>query len=193
MEKLLILVDFQNDFIDGALGTKEAKAIVPKVIEKVKSYSPKDIIYSVDSHNSRTGRGIHDATIEEKNLPPHCEFYTQGWLIEPNVYNLIKDHATRNIKEEFAFLDLDFLLRLRIRKKIDKKEEYMWKFLFGGYFEIEIVGLCTDVCVISTALYLRSLLPTTKITVDSSCCAGTTPEKHKAALEVMESCLIEVK
>lgn len=171
--KYLIVVDMQNDFINGALGTQEAQAIVPKVVEKIKSYSFKGpVIYTMDTHNKD-----YLLTQEGKNLPvPHCIVYTEGWELA-NEIKVVKEPLSQVlIKPTFGCK----LLAEFLESQADEIEE------------IELVGLCTDICVVSNALLLKAYLPEIPITVDSSCCAGVTPAKHEAALETMRSCQINV-
>lgn len=168
MRDVLIVIDMQNDFIDGSLGTPEAQAIVPKVKEKIEKYKEagKDVIFTKDTHFEN-----YLDTFEGKNLPvEHCIKGTEGWEINKELNT--KVHTNIIHKRTFGYLDWDI--------HIDDNKT------------IEIIGLCTDICVVSNALILRAIFPNNIITVDASCCAGVTPEKHKAALEVMKSCQIEV-
>lgn len=169
MKKVLIVIDMQNDFIDGSLGTKEAVAIVPHVIEKIKSYAPEDVFATQDTHPQN-----YLETQEGRNLPvEHCIKGTPGWDIQKDIAALIpEDHVF--LKPTFGSVDL--------AKAMTKLEPD----------EIELVGLCTDICVISNALMLKAYMPEVPISVDASCCAGVTPEKHDAALETMRSCQIRV-
>ena len=139
MRETLIVIDMQNDFIDGTLGTKEAQAIVPNVAKKIKEYKDRGdkIIFTRDTHDTN-----YLNTPEGKKLPvEHCIYGTHGWEIADG---------------------------------------------------LELVGLCTDICVVSNVLILKATFPNADITVDASCCAGVTPETHKAALETMKMCQIEV-
>ena len=173
MRKILVVVDMQNDFIDGALGTKEAVAIVPAVKRKIKKYRPEDIFVTQDTHKKN-----YMETQEGKNLPVvHCVKGTPGWEISPKLKNAL-DGAEVFQKPTFGSNALANRLY-----KIAKEEP----------IEIEMVGLCTDICVVSNALLIKAKLPEVKITVDSKCCAGVTPEKHESALETMRSCQIIVK
>lgn len=167
MAKTLIVVDMQNDFIDGSLGTKEAQAIVPNVAKKIKEYKDagKQVIFTRDTHPEN-----YLDTYEGKHLPVvHCVKNTVGW----------------QITDELDFdIDNDVLI---------DKLTFGWTHWDDFKFEsIEICGLCTDICVISNALIIRANYPKIDITVDASCCAGSTPETHKAALETMKMCQIEV-
>ena len=170
MKKVLIVVDMQNDFIDGALGTKEAQAIVGRVIQKVKSYPPEAVYATMDTHFAN-----YLNTQEGRRLPvEHCISGTDGWLIRKEIYELL-EYGTICIKNTFGSMALPEAL-----KKNEDLEE------------IEIVGLCTDICVVSNALIIKAALPEVKVSVDASCCAGVTPKKHLAALETMRSCQVEV-
>ncbi len=164
--KTLIVIDMQNDFIDGALGTKEALEIVENVKNKIAEYrAGKDkIIFTRDTH----GENYLD-TPEGKKLPvKHCIKGTSGWQI--------KDGLT---------IDGDVI--------IDKPSFGYTGWSGMEFEEIELVGLCTDICVVSNALILKALFPDVKISVDSACCAGVTPETHNAALATMKMCQIEIK
>lgn len=173
MKKLLILVDMQNDFIDGALGTKEAEQIVEAVKEKIRSYPAENVIATMDTHETD-----YMDTQEGKYLPvPHCIRGTAGWEIRPDIAALL---TAAKIYEKPTFGSTRMANDL---KEQSEKEE----------LELEVVGLCTDICVISNALLLKAFMPEVKISVDASCCAGVTPEKHLAALETMRSCQIQVK
>ncbi len=163
--KTLIVIDMQNDFIDGSLGTKEAITIVPKVKKKIEEYreNKDEIIFTRDTHGEN-----YLETSEGRNLPvKHCIKGTDGWCISSE---LLTDGAKIIDKPSFGYTGWN-------------------KFAFE---EIEIVGLCTDICVVSNALILKALFPEIKISVDSSCCAGVTPETHKSALDTMKMCQIEV-
>ena len=164
--KTLIVVDMQNDFIDGALGTPEAQAIVPNVKKKIEEYDAREdaIVFTRDTHFEN-----YLETNEGKNLPvKHCIMGTHGWQIADG---LEVPYARYLNKPTFGWLG--------------------WK-SFDFDDEIEIVGLCTDICVVSNALILKAMFPEIKITVDASCCAGVTPESHKAALQTMKMCQINV-
>ncbi|WP_026509312.1 cysteine hydrolase family protein [Butyrivibrio sp. LC3010] len=172
MRKLLVVIDMQHDFIDGSLGTKEAVAIVPNVIEKIKKYDIKDVFATRDTHQPN-----YMQTKEGKNLPvEHCIINTHGWNIEEKIAELLKD-ATIIDKPTFGSTEL----ASRIKEIADKEE-----------IEIELVGLCTDICVASNALILKAFMPEVNISIDPDCCAGVTPEKHLAAIKTMESCQISV-
>lgn len=167
---LLVIVDMQNDFIDGALGTKEAEAIVPKVKEKLLSWREAGgkVVFTRDTHEEN-----YLETQEGKKLPvPHCIRGTKGWEISaqlPTETDRIIDKPTFGSEELAAYV-----------KGLENLES------------IELVGLCTDICVISNALLLKAALPEVAIRVDASCCAGVTPNSHCNALEAMKMCQIEV-
>lgn len=170
MGKLLIVVDMQNDFINGALGTKEAMEILPKVIEKIKNYKG-EIIFTRDTHGKE-----YLKTQEGKNLPvKHCIEGTYGWQLQEEIQRLAEKKESRIInKPSFGSLELPNIIK-------DFKVS-----------NIEIVGLCTDICVISNAMILKAAMPEVNISVDSSCCAGVTPESHDNALRAMKMCQIEI-
>jgi nicotinamidase-related amidase len=168
--KVLIVVDMQNDFIDGALGTPEAVAIVPNVKKKIAEYveNGNEIVFTQDTHFSD-----YLETHEGSLLPvPHCILNSHGFEIPKDINIESCDHICK-----YAF---------GWNWGLTKEDSY------PDWYDIEIIGLCTDVCVISNALILRSVYKGADITVDASCCAGTTPERHKAALEVMKSCQINI-
>ncbi|MBQ9062559.1 MAG: cysteine hydrolase [Eubacterium sp.] len=172
MKKILIVIDMQNDFIDAALGTPEAVKIVDAVKEKIRSYPVEDVIATMDTHTEN-----YMNTQEGKYLPvPHCIKGTEGWKIRADIAELL-DGAVIYEKPTFGSIQLAADLA-----KLSEKEE----------IELELIGLCTDICVVSNALLLKAAMPEVKISVDASCCAGVTPEKHLAALETMRSCQIQV-
>lgn len=173
MRKILIVIDMQKDFIKGALGTKEAETIVEPVIEKIKSYNIKDVYATRDTHTEN-----YLETNEGRHLPVvHCVSGTEGWEIDKRVAEVLKG-ATIIDKPTFGSVDL-----VRHLRDENMKEQ----------LEIEIVGLCTDICVVSNALLLKANMPEINISVDSKCCAGVTPESHRAALETMKMCQIDIK
>ena len=172
MKKILIVVDMQNDFIDGALGTKEAEQNVEPVMHKIKEYNTANIYATRDTHGTD-----YLSTQEGKNLPvEHCMKGTKGWEIRAEIEELL-DGAVIVDKPSFGSLELAELLY-----EENKKEE----------LEIELIGLCTDICVVSNAILLKAKMPEVKISVDASCCAGVTPESHAAALETMKMCQINI-
>ncbi len=165
MKKTLIVVDMQKDFVDGALGTKEAAAIVENVKNKIAQYAANgdEIIFTRDTH-----KPDYLSTNEGKHLPvEHCIEGTDGWKIYDG---LEVEGATYVNKPTFGYLN--------------------WKDY--NLEEVELVGLCTDICVVSNALILKAMYPEIKVSVDASCCAGVTPETHEAALATMKMCQVEV-
>lgn len=168
MKRALIVVDMQNDFIDGALGTKEARAIVPHVVEKIKNFDG-EIIFMKDTHDE-----AYLNTAEGQKLPvEHCIRGTHGWELHPYIEKLSGEHVIFE-KNTFGCIDLSKYL-------LTKKFEYL-----------EFVGLCTDICVISNAMIAKAALPEADIIVDSNCCAGVTPESHNIALKAMGACQIDI-
>lgn len=175
MSRLLIVVDMQNDFIDGALGTPQAQEIVEKVDEKIKEYHGKGdlVVFTADTHNEN-----YLSTQEGENLPvPHCIRGTSGWEISSVLFR--PEGSPVIEKDTFGSKELGIML-MELERAGDTPES------------IELVGLCTDICVISNALMVKAFLPEVPVTVDASCCAGVTPESHNTALSAMEMCQIRV-
>jgi nicotinamidase-related amidase len=172
MRRILVVIDMQNDFIDGSLGTPEAQAIVPAVAAKIGTYSREDVYATKDTHPEN-----YLETQEGRKLPVlHCVRETEGWNIRPEIAELL-DPARVFEKPTFGSLALaDEISRIADEEEI----------------EIELCGLCTDICVVSNALLLKACMPEVRISIDPACCAGVTPEKHLAALETMASCQIEI-
>ena len=171
MKKFLIVVDMQKDFVDGALGTAEAVAIVPDVVRKIEAFDG-EIFATLDTHFDN-----YMQTAEGKKLPvPHCIKGTDGWMLDRAVAAALeKKGYTAVEKNTFGSVDLP-----RLIEQAAGEDD----------FRIEVIGLCTDICVVSNALILKAHFPETEISVDAKCCAGVTPEKHEAALETMRSCQI---
>ena len=174
--KVLIVIDMQNDFVYGALGTPQAASIVSNVVNKINRYNESNdlICYTQDIHD-----GSYSETIEGKTVPPHCAVLSEGSLIVPEVYQALEDAAATHrlvLKDTYGY------------------NAWAENYPLVGWEPdiIELCGVCTDICVISNALILRSLYPKAVIVVDASCCAGVTVAKHRAALEVMKSCSINV-
>lgn len=172
MKKILVVVDMQNDFIDGALGTREAEAILENVAAKIKEY-PQDCIYATrDTHGSD-----YLKTSEGKYLPvEHCIKGTYGWEIRREIVEAMPEAV---IIDKPAFGSEELTARLREERKQQE-------------IEVELIGLCTDICVVTNALLIKTALPETVVKVDASCCAGVTPESHNAALLTMKMCQVEV-
>lgn len=165
MKKTLIVVDMQNDFIDMALGTKEAVAIVPRVKEKIHEYVERgnEVIFTRDTHSEN-----YLQTAEGKKLPiEHCIKGSKGWQIADGLY-------------------------VEGCKIIDKPNFGWPNWREENLEEVEIVGLCTDICVVSNALIIKAIFPDAYVKVDKNCCAGVTVETHEAALKTMEMCQVEV-
>ena len=171
--KTLIVIDMQQDFIDGSLGTKEAVGIVDNVKKKIEEYlkNGDEVIFTRDTHQEN-----YMDTNEGRHLPViHCIEETEGWEIRPELIDAVKKSGSGNVtiinKPCFGYTGWgDF-----------------------EFEEIELVGLCTDICVVSNALILKALFPEIKISVDAAACAGVTPESHNAALTTMKMCQIEIK
>ena len=177
--KALIVVDMQKDFVTGVLGTPEAKAIVPNVVEKIKAYQSEFVIFTHDIHFMFEDVGISiDKTIEEETLPPHCIYDTDGSKMICDL--LAFRYGNTYSKNTFMMLDLPEII------------QYDMDTLHFTIESIEVIGLCTDICVLSNALLLRSSFPNIPIIVDSNCCAGTDKESHEMALKIMKKNLIEV-
>ncbi len=174
-EKILIVVDMQKDFVNGSLGSKDAEAIVPAVVKKAREFDG-DLIFTKDTHFEN-----YMDTQEGHMLPvPHCMKGTDGWNLIPELEEIAveRDAATY---EKITFGCPELAEDLLERNKKTPIEA------------VELVGLCTDICVVSNALLIKAFLPETPIYVDSACAAGVTKEKHEAALETMRSCQIVVK
>ena len=171
--KVLVIIDVQNDFINGSLGSTEAQSKVPEIVKKIKSGSWDRIIVTQDTHEEN-----YLETPEGKNLPVvHCVRGTSGWEIESSV-----QEALRKIDTDVVYLEKPTFGSFEVPEACT------------GAKEIELCGFCTDICVMANALILKTAYyDTARVIVDSSCCAGVTPEKHNAALEVFKSCQIEVK
>ncbi|MBO4954228.1 MAG: cysteine hydrolase [Clostridia bacterium] len=173
MQKLLIVVDMQNDFIDGALGTKEAEAIVSGVAEQIRSFDGA-VLATLDTHEEN-----YMNTAEGAKLPiAHCIRGTTGWELHPQVQEALDEKKGETLeKPTFGSVQLPVWIRDRFNP---------------DELEITLVGLCTDICVVSKALLLKAHFPETPIAVTSSLCAGVTPDAHQAALSTMRSCQIDV-
>lgn len=183
--KILVMIDMQNDFLNGTLGNPETAAVLPNVCSKIAEYFVKTnypLIYTMDTH----GKDYLN-TQEGKNLPiAHCIDGTDGWDLPKDLKNLIvnSERAENDIicikKNTFGAKQLPEIL-LSVEKKMGEK-----------LTEIEFIGVCTDICVISNAMLVKAFFPEVKITVDSKCCAGVTPQSHCNALEAMKMCQINV-
>ncbi len=169
MKKLLVVVDMQKDFIDGSLGTREAEAIVPAVKEKIEAYqrAGDEVVFTLDTHSDD-----YLNTQEGRNLPvKHCIKGTDGWRLHEE---LEMYEGKRFEKGTFGSVECG-------------------QYVAGGDYEsAELVGLCTDICVISNAMVIKAMAQELTVLVDKSCCAGVTPESHQNALKAMEMCQIKV-
>lgn len=171
MKKAIVVVDMQKDFIDGALGTKEAQAMLPRMEAKLAAARAAGtaLVFTMDTHGEN-----YLATQEGKRLPvPHCIRGTKGWEIAASLQPFAQEAAAVIEKPTFGSTELPAVL--------------------ADYDEIELVGLCTDICVISNALLLKAFYPEKRISVDASCCAGVTVESHEDALRAMKMCQVDVK
>ena len=173
MRKILLVIDMQNDFIDGALGTREAGAIVDRVADEIRKYPARDIIATRDTHTKD-----YLSTQEGKNLPvAHCVKGTTGWALNSKIAAalgeaLIIDKPTFGSRE----------LAERLTQMAQAEE-----------LDITLVGLCTDICVVSNALLIKAFLPETPVRVIAACCAGVIPESHRAMLDTMKACQIQIQ
>lgn len=183
--KVLCVIDVQNDFIDGSLGTKEAQAVLPNIIKKIKNWNGFTIA-TMDTHGED-----YLSTREGRKLPViHCVHREKGWEMPDSVKAALEDGAYLGsyCKDTFASLrqhDEPSYFTQDVPQRI--------KEIAGSRdLEITLIGFCTDICIVSNALILRSYFPDATITVDSTCCAGTSPQSHQEALDVMKSCQIEI-
>ena len=174
MKKVLVVVDMQKDFVDGALGSKEAIAIVPSVVKKIKEFDG-EIFVTYDTHFEN-----YMDTSEGKKLPVrHCIKGTDGWELNDEVKQALNAKKFTPVeKKTFGSVDLPVLIKEAIG---------------DDDFTVELIGLCTDICVVSNALIIKAGFPEAPISVDAACCARVTPEKHESALETMRSCQIDVR
>jgi len=173
MKEFLIVVDMQKDFVDGALGTSEAVAIVPAVCDRIRAFEG-EIIVTYDTHADN-----YMDTAEGKKLPvPHCIKDTDGWQLDAAVAAALSDKAYTAVeKPTFGSTDLPYLVAAMAGEED---------------FSVTLIGLCTDICVVSNALLLKAHFPEKTIRVDAACCAGVTPDTHTAALTTMKMCQIDV-
>lgn len=180
MTKLLVVVDMQNDFITGPLGTPEAQAIVDSVREKIEDYRRNGdfIVFTQDTHFEKR----YPTTVEGTHLPIlHCVKGTKGWQIFDGLFS---EGAQEHVVVKSSFGLQYWCQRMNV----------LWGRMCGGFYPgiIEVVGVCTDICVITNAMALKTDYPGAEVYVDASCCAGTSPEMHEAALDVMQSCHINI-
>ena len=170
--KSIVVVDMQNDFIDGSLGTKEAQEMLPRLKDKLKKVVEEgsaELVFTMDTH----GKDYLN-TQEGKKLPvEHCIKGTQGWEISPELGEFVA--KAKAVVEKPTFGSTELIKHLNAAD------------------EVELVGLCTDICVISNALLIKAAYPEMKVSVDAQCCAGVTPESHANALEAMKMCQVEIR
>lgn len=173
MKKILIVVDIQNDFVDGALGSPQAQAIIPNAVNKIKNFDG-DIFVTYDTHYEN-----YMDTLEGKKLPvPHCIKGTNGWELNAEIANALTGKKYVSVEKlTFGSVQLPNMVK---------------EIIGNQSAEITLIGLCTDICVVSNALLLKANLLDAEIFVDASCCAGVTPETHNSALETMRCCQINV-
>jgi nicotinamidase-related amidase len=170
MKKVLVVVDMQKDFIDGALGTNEAVLVVDNVAETIKSFNG-EVVFTRDTHFDN-----YMETQEGKNLPvPHCIKDTEGWHLDKKL-EVIKT-SDMKVFDKLTFGSVELADYLKTIKDLES---------------VTLIGLCTDICVISNALLIKANLPEVKISVIEKCCAGVTPQSHKNAIEAMKMCQIEI-
>ena len=173
MRRILVVVDMQKDFIDGSLGTSEAQAIVGNVVNVIGQYAPEDIFATRDTHPEN-----YLETQEGRNLPViHCVKGTPGWELDPRVQRALRG---AQIVDKPTFGSKELAERIAC---IAKSED----------IEVTLVGLCTDICVVSNALLIKAYLPEVPVRVIASCCAGVTPESHQKALDTMRMCQVQIQ
>lgn len=180
--KVLVVIDMQNDFINGTLGTKEAVAIVDHVVQKIRDTSDTLVLFTLDTHQED-----YLDTPEGQKLPViHCLEGSDGWQIHRDVFSAWIDNKDRIIAPEIInnSFNKPVFGSVQLVDFLNSQSETI--------SEIELIGVCTDICVISNAIMIKNNLPHIKISVDSKCCAGVTPESHKEALNIMKMCQIDV-
>lgn len=177
MRKFLIIIDAQIDFVNGALGTPEAEHVVKNICDKIESESWDEVYATQDTHEDN-----YLSTLEGRKLPiKHCIRGSAGWSLHPAISETLKTIKYQVIQK--GTFGTSKLARAIASQQTNRDE---------NDFKIEIVGFCTDICVISNALILREAFPNIQIAVDVACCAGTTLDAHKAAIEIMKSCHIDI-
>ena len=173
MKHILIVVDIQKDFVDGALGTAEAVGIIPAACRKIEGFEG-EIFVTFDTHFEN-----YMQTAEGGKLPvPHCIKGTDGWKLDSSIAKALEGREYTSVEKlTFGSVELPELIKKSVRNED---------------FDITLIGLCTDICVVSNALILKASFPEKEIYVDAACCAGVTPESHNAALSTMKMCQINV-
>lgn len=172
MKKALVVVDMQNDFITGVLGNEACRAVVPRVVERVQEAvnDRTDLIFSQDTHQEN-----YLSTQEGRKLPVfHCIQDTDGWKIIPELAETAEKKGILFRKETFGSRDIAEYIRAH------------------GYEEVELIGVCTDICVISNAMTIKAFAPEAEISVNAACCAGVTPQSHQTAIEAIRACQINI-
>ena len=173
MKNILIVVDMQRDFVDGALGTQEAVAILDAAAEKIRGWEG-PIIATLDTHFEN-----YLETAEGRKLPvPHCIRGTEGWALHPVIAEALADKGFTEV-EKYTF---GAVFLPETVEELAEEEP----------FTVTLIGLCTDICVVSNALLLKASFPEVPLSVDAACCAGVTPALHDAALDTMRSCQIDI-
>lgn len=173
MKRFLVAVDLQKDFVDGALGSPEAVAMIPAAAKKIRRFDG-EIFVTLDTHFEN-----YMETAEGKKLPvPHCIKGTPGWELDRKIKKALE-------KKSYVAVEKNTFGSVRLPALIAEAAA-------GEEFSVVIIGLCTDICVVSNALLIKANFPEAEISVDPACCAGVTPEKHEAALETMRSCQIDI-
>ena len=175
--KLLLVVDMQNDFVTGSLGTDQAREILPRVCQKVREYLQEGnpVAFTLDTHGPD-----YLQTQEGRHLPvEHCIRGTWGWQLCDSLEELV-DPSHHRIYEKNAFGSADLARDLE-------------QGAYSHLEQVELVGVCTDICVVSNALLFKTFLPELPVVVDAACCAGVTPESHQKALDTMAMCQVEIR
>lgn len=176
MSDILVVVDMQNDFVRGPLGSEEACAVIDKIKNKCQDYinERKTIIFTLDCHDK-----YYDKSIEGQCVPKHCMIDTEGWEVVDEL-KLFLEHCDVYVTTKSTYGSTSLI------KMLDRE--------YYGYEKnsVEFVGVCTDICVISNALMTRSMVPHIEVVVDASCCAGTSPHNHATAINVMRACNVEI-
>ena len=174
MKELLVVVDMQNDFITGTLANPEGQKIVQKIADYVRDFNG-DIIATRDTHNTN-----YMETQEGRKLPVlHCVVETDGWQIVPEIQKVLEEQA---VKGNVRYIDKPVFGSVGLGDVVARK----------GYANVNLVGVCTDICVISNAMVIRACAPETEVTVLKDLCAGVTPESHENALKAMAACQVNV-
>ena len=181
-KEILIVVDMQNDFITGELGSNQAQDVVPRVCDKIKNTKVDKIFYTIDTHE----QPFYSSTVEGQKIPDHCMLFDDGWYVHPDVAC-----ALRDVVVDIEEIEKDTF------GSVDELPETITEFCVSNKcsmnnLTINIIGLCTDICVISNALILRSVFPKARIVVDADCCAGSTPARHQWALQIMKANCIDI-